>query len=146
MREGPRHLFVYGTLLPRHTPERLERATADMVPAGRGRVRGILYDLGPYPGAVVHDAAAGWIHGRILQLPEDDGVLHRLDRYEGFDPTDPRRSLFRRERCTAQLATGERIECWIYVYNRDTSNASIIPTGDFDAFDRSLGPQPTRDA
>lgn len=119
---------------------------ADLAPAGRGRVRGTLYDLGPYPGAVVHDDATGWIHGRIFQLPEEDGLLHRLDRYEGLDPARPTQSLFRREHCTAQLPTGEPLECWIYVYNRDVSNASIIPGGDFDTLDGSRGRRAGRDS
>ena len=79
---------------------------------------GRLFDLGPYPGAVL--GPEGWIQGELARLPDDPGLWAALDRYEGFVRRRPETSLFRRVRCRAEGAGGGR-DAWIYVYNRSTS-------------------------
>ncbi len=56
----PSLLFVYGTLMPTSEGEAVRGGwVAD-------RVRGRLYDLGPYPGLIdCGDPAAGWIAGFV---------------------------------------------------------------------------------
>lgn len=84
---------------------------------GRGRVRGRLYDLGEYPGAVLSKTGPV-ILGQISELPDDPEVLEKLDEYEGFDPARPKHSLFVRKRHPVSLAGGKEMVCWIYTYNR----------------------------
>lgn len=125
------HLFVCGTLLPELVPEHLRGFVRSLTSVGEAFVRGTLYDLGEYPGAVLDANATGHIRGWVYRLPADPTVLAALDDYEGFDPTDASASLFIRELVTATLATGEAVECWIYTYNRSVHLAPMILSGDY---------------
>ena len=116
---GPRYLFVYGTLRPGHAPAGIAAQVGTLRELGPAAIRGTLYDLGAYPGAVIDRSAGTTIDGTILRLPDDPSVLAALDAYEGFVPTDRARSLFVRARTSATLADGRRLACWVYVYNRD---------------------------
>src|SRR5947209_12500940 len=127
----PDHLFLYGTLLPPLTPTGLREVLARCAPVGRGSLPGRLYDLGPYPAAVPDPAAPRRVAGAAFRLPEREDVLGPLDAYEGFDPGDPPGSLFVRLAQDVDLADGRRVECWVYVYNRDPGPAPLIPDGDF---------------
>jgi indolepyruvate decarboxylase len=99
----PSLLFAYGTLAP-SDPEEATRGgwVAD-------RVRGRLFDLGPYPALVdLDDPAAGWVEGRVRPVGLDE-LVGALDPYEGVDE-----GLYRRERATTEA--GRLV--WVYVYAR----------------------------
>ena len=98
-------------------PTKIARVAAKLRPVGEGFVRGVLYDLGGYPGAVADAAAKSKIAGTVMELPEDEGVLARLDKYEGFDPQAPTTSEYIRERQIVELEAGGAVECWFYRYN-----------------------------
>jgi gamma-glutamylcyclotransferase (GGCT)/AIG2-like uncharacterized protein YtfP len=110
-------LFVYGTLLPGRAPAEIADVVDALVPLGAATVRGRLYDLGEYPGAILDDSAAG-IAGQLFALPSDPNALARLDAYEDYRPDDPAQSLFLRVRTLAELPEGRRHPCWIYVYHQ----------------------------
>ena len=78
------YLFAYGTLQPGLAPTKIARVAAKLRPVGEGFVRGVLYDLGGYPGAVADPSAMGKIAGTVMELPEEEGVLERLDRVRGI--------------------------------------------------------------
>ena len=65
LRSADRHVFVYGTLRQGE-----QRDINRLLPAprwiGHARVRGVLYDLGPYPGAVLGEP--GWIQGEVYAI------------------------------------------------------------------------------
>ncbi|GBD35165.1 hypothetical protein HRbin36_00270 [bacterium HR36] len=156
-----RHLFAYGTLrwnllpeayrprpLPGVNPPATDPATpplwnAETFPgllqavcqrlsyAGTGRVAGRLYDLGSYPGAVLGSQPVHTIVGDVYLLPPDPAVLVSLDAYEDYDPRYPERSLFRRVPVTVTLEDGRHLDCWMYEYHRDVSQAPPIPGGDY---------------
>ena len=123
------HLFVYGTLLPEHAPAEMAPVLRRLRREAPGQVRGRLYDLGAYPGAILDPSADTVIRGRVFALPDDGTVLAALDAYEGFDPTDPTRSLFSRTRARVGLPDDNRVACWTYVYNRDPYDAPQIAGG-----------------
>jgi gamma-glutamylcyclotransferase (GGCT)/AIG2-like uncharacterized protein YtfP len=123
------YLFAYGTLQPDLAPPEIAPLAAQLRPMGEGSVRGALYDLGGYPGAVPDPMAEGRIAGTVMELPEDETVLRRLDAYEGFDPQAPEESEFVRVRQTVELTSGGTLECWIYVYNGETEIADVIEGG-----------------
>ena len=100
------YLFAYGTLLPWHAPPALEHVLTRLQPVGPATMPGRLYDLGEYPGAVLDATAETRIRGHVLQLPAAGDLLQRIDRYEGFYPADPARSLFLRVKQTVTLASG----------------------------------------
>jgi gamma-glutamylcyclotransferase (GGCT)/AIG2-like uncharacterized protein YtfP len=123
------YLFAYGTLQPGLAPTKIARVAAKLRPVGEGFVRGVLYDLGGYPGAVADPGEAGRINGTVMKLPEDEGVLERLDRYEGFDPQAPETSEYIREKQAVELKAGGMVECWFYRYNRKPRNAPQVENG-----------------
>src|SRR5206468_12951381 len=71
LRRDPRStLFPYTTLF--------RSLVAKLTPLGPATVSGRLYDLGPYPGMVLDEAAAR-VHGELFALPDDPALLASLD-------------------------------------------------------------------
>ncbi len=130
----PAYLFVYGSLLPGLRPRAMAGALAGCIDRGPGSVPGRLYDLGPYPAAVLDSRAAARVHGRVFELPADRDVLAVLDRYEGFAPANPADSLYLRVAQRVDRDDGGNSMCWVYVYNRDPGAAPEVPGGDYAAW------------
>jgi gamma-glutamylcyclotransferase (GGCT)/AIG2-like uncharacterized protein YtfP len=124
------YLFSYGTLVPGRAPAEIAPTVRKLRPIGPGKVRGRLYDLGNYPGAVLNKTAS-IISGEVFELPESPNILVKLDEYEGFDPANPQGSLFVRKRRLVSLNGGKKKWCWIYVYNRPLGHAPTLHNGDF---------------
>ena len=120
------YLFTYGTLQPGRAPAEIAPAVAKLRPVAEGFVRGLLYDLGDYPGAVLDPSSPQCISGTVFQLPADPAILRQLDGYEGFDPDAPDVSLFLRVQCSVALTAGGVLNCWIYVYNGKPEPARIV--------------------
>jgi len=91
---------------------------------GRFRLAGILYDLGPYPALA---PGKGVVHGELYELM-DRGALAVMDKYEEFDPSQPKRSAYLRERW--RLADPD-VDCWVYVYNRPVRGLPRVLGGDW---------------
>jgi len=119
-------LFVYGTLLPGHAPASMRAVCERLKLIGAATISGRLYDLGAYPAVVA--ANAGCVRGEIVEIDCDD-TWRAIDRYEGCPRPGQDDGLFRRVQTTATLDSGESVECWIYVYNRDLSSARLIECG-----------------
>jgi gamma-glutamylcyclotransferase (GGCT)/AIG2-like uncharacterized protein YtfP len=115
-------LFIYGTLLPDLVRPPLDALMAKLTPLVPATVNGRLYDLGPYPGLVL-DEAASPVRGELFALPSDPSVLAALDDYEGS-------CLYRRVECRATTAKGTAV-CWVYECRADLSQAVPIPDGDY---------------
>ena len=128
--ERKRYLFSYGTLLPRLAPPEIRPTMQRLRRVGKGFVRGQLFDLGDYPGAIL-SRTGPTIAGQIFELPDDPKILKQLDDYEGFDRSDPRASLFIRQRRSVQREDGSKMLCWVYIYNRPPSGARAVTGGDF---------------
>ena len=122
------YLFVYGTLRSEsgHPMNEVLRGYGGRV--GLGRVRGALYDLGRYPGAVETRETAAFVHGEVYLLRDPGRDLEALDRYEGLDEKRPE---FRRDRIDVELDDGRTVEAWIYLYNRPTAGLARIRSGDY---------------
>jgi gamma-glutamylcyclotransferase (GGCT)/AIG2-like uncharacterized protein YtfP len=101
-------LFVYGQLQPGHRPPR----TASH--ARPDRVRGLLYDLGPYPAAVCVGSSDRWFGGHVLEI--DERELEQLDAYEGVAE-----QLYRRTR----TATESGLQVWVYEYARPLPSDAV---------------------
>jgi len=123
------HLFVYGTLSPRHAPPEIAATVRRLRPVGSASVRGRLYDLGEYPGAILSKSSRSVIRGEVFELPSDAQTLSSLDNYEGFEPTKPATSLFVRRTWPVVMDDGTRLRCWVYVYNGDTRRAQPVRSG-----------------
>ena len=138
------HLFVYGTLLQSEAPKEIASVVKRFRSLGSAHVRGRLYDFGEFPGAVLDPSSRTIIHGELVVLPADGRILQELDRYEEFDPSDPKRSLFVRKKARVQLANGNSREGWIYVYNRPPRKAKLVRGGDY-VRSRSVSDSSVRD-
>jgi gamma-glutamylcyclotransferase (GGCT)/AIG2-like uncharacterized protein YtfP len=116
-------LFVYGTLHPDRAPEEIAGVVSRLRPVGEGTIRGRLHDLGDYPAVVVDRGRNQKIAGSVFSLPDDPEALASLDAYEEFRPADPENSLFIRSKRMVTLANGGRRRCWVYLYNKELSQA-----------------------
>src|SRR5206468_137962 len=110
------YLFIYGTLLPGHVPPEMAATCRRLRHVGPATARGRLYDLGPYPAAILDDGHL--MHGELVEVDHPQ-TWRELDQYEGCPRPGDGSGLFQRVRTTAVLQSGGVVDCWIYVYNRD---------------------------
>ena len=73
------YLFLYGTLLPGQAPDEVVGVVRHLHRVGAGFVRGHLYDLGDYPGAILDKSSETLISGEVFELPTNRVVLASLD-------------------------------------------------------------------
>ena len=105
--------FAYGTLrrgFCRH--KFLKAARAQFL--WRGTVRGELFDLGAYPGAIPSQNKSALVRGEVYRLPNPACTLQVLDHVEGIAPGSPGQNLYRRELALVTLEDGTAVEAWIY--------------------------------
>ena len=119
-------LFVYGTLLPGMEPPAMSNLVRQFTLLGPATIRGRLYDIGPYPGVLLDDD--GIVRGQLVQVPSLD-LWQRLDRYEACPLPNSADGLFRRVTTKATRDGASPIECWVYVYNRDLTGATLVEGG-----------------
>jgi gamma-glutamylcyclotransferase (GGCT)/AIG2-like uncharacterized protein YtfP len=134
------YIFLYGTLLPELATDEVAEIINRLRPVGHARVRGSLYDLGEYPGAVINSSLKSVIHGEVFELPQDESLIKALDEYEGYDPQDINGSLFVRLKTLVEMDDGRKLDSWVYVYNQDIRSAIIIPEGDYAKWSSEQGP------
>jgi gamma-glutamylcyclotransferase (GGCT)/AIG2-like uncharacterized protein YtfP len=125
------YLFAYGTLQPSLAHADVAPLIARLRTIGEGFARGVLYDLGSYPGAVFDISSQHSVVGTILELPTDPQCLRELDAYEEFDPAAPESSPYLRILHPVDLAAGGTLQCWVYAYNRNPGSAPVIQDGRF---------------
>lgn len=123
--------FAYGTFRVGSGHEMQRWLTAHAALIGEASVRGVLYDLGGYPGLVVETAAPDAVRGDVYRLhPETTAeTLRQLDAYEGCGPGSPEPHECRRTRIQVRLDGGESVDAWVYVL-RDVRGLERIPSGD----------------
>ncbi len=123
-------LFVYGTL--RRGGERhaiLVRLAARF--AGRGSVRGELFDLGEYPGARPSTSLHSRVFGELYLLRNPARAFEVLDRVEGYRSAHAAASLFHREIAVVERAGGGATEAWIDWLNRARHPFRRILSGNY---------------
>ncbi len=111
-----KYLFVYGSLRKGNAPPIIAETADKLKFVAEAFVYGKLFDLGKYTALKLD--GENKIFGQILELPEDERVLQRLDEYEGFNVNNPQTSLFVRTETTAHFGD-EQMQTWIYEYNGD---------------------------
>ena len=126
------YLFVYGTLQPGQAPEEIAAIVDKLRPVGTGFIKGVLYDFGDFPAAVLDPSSKQTIHGTVFELSNDPKVLKRLDEYEEFDPVASDKSLFVRVPCKVKMTDGRALNSWVYAYNRRLDSAPVLESGRFE--------------
>ena len=129
MNDVSHYLFVYGTLLDGDNPYcaflKENSGFYDV-----GKLRGKLYDIGNYPGAILSTAPEVFVHGSIFLICHPKATLKELDDYEGFGDDFSQPNEFVRE--LVEVATGETsLKCWVYLYNLPVSTFPEIKSGDY---------------
>jgi gamma-glutamylcyclotransferase (GGCT)/AIG2-like uncharacterized protein YtfP len=141
---APDHIFVYGSL---HSmvqgslaapQRRCLRWNARL--AGRGMISGQLYDLGPYPAAVIaahgssqiHSNAwrQGQVHGELWRIRSARTLLPVLDAYERIELPRPEYARIVAEvTLTAGPYAGHAVIAWTYNYLGDIAGLPRIADG-----------------
>jgi len=139
--DAPPFLFVYGTLREHVAHPMTDLMKRCATPAGRAWLRGKLFDLGEYPGAVLSQDDSDRIAGELYRIePGQEAILFaELDRYEDCDPDDASASEYVRVRAQVQPEEGGPLEAWVYQYNRPTDRLERIVSGDYCAQLRAKG-------
>jgi gamma-glutamylcyclotransferase (GGCT)/AIG2-like uncharacterized protein YtfP len=121
-------IFLYGSLRRGGVRDAtLHYQGAEFV-AG-AQVRGILYDLGRYPGLRL-DPAANWVRGEIFAVTPE--TLAQLDEWEEIDPAQPDVGEYRRVRAELSLPDESSKTCWVYeVAAARCTGQPIIESGDW---------------
>jgi gamma-glutamylcyclotransferase (GGCT)/AIG2-like uncharacterized protein YtfP len=105
-------LAVYGTLRRRSIFLKLPVAVSRLQFFSCGLIGGRLFWQRTYP-ALIQDRGIAQVElFRIV----DPSVLDDLDRYEGFEPKNPRASLFIRKQI---LLLNPQTKAWVYFLNRE---------------------------
>lgn len=126
------HFFLYGTLMSGEQRFNYPALVPLRKSIQNARVEGAaLYDLGEYPGMVLHEGENSCVYGELHEFASIEKAIKIVDRLERFNPTDLKNSLFRREEVTVTLGNGEKLKAWAYIYNQPLKNAKRIPSGDW---------------
>jgi gamma-glutamylcyclotransferase (GGCT)/AIG2-like uncharacterized protein YtfP len=116
-----KHLvFVYGTL-GRGNPGSMSVRFPNSKFVGETRLSGKLYDLGPYPGAIL-DGSNSFVSGEVYEVYDE--VLDQLDDFEA-------NSNYRRKQVKLSLDS-ELAAGWVYEPDPEFySLTKLIPSGDW---------------
>ena len=120
-------LFVYGTLLDEDN-EYAHYLENNSKFYSYGKIKGKLYDIGEYPGAILSDQGNEYIHGVILEINDPENVLPVIDDYEGFGDDQPQPNEFIRVLTEVETGVG-MLNCWIYLYNLSVEELPQIKSG-----------------
>lgn len=124
-------LFVYGSLRSGFHHPAYEYISKYFKLLSEARVKGRLYDMGSYPGAVPASDDV-YIIGELYDLknPEDfSWAIEQLDAYEGVDPEEGEEPIYKRE-LTEVVYGDKKTTAWIYWYVADLGERSAIASGD----------------
>jgi gamma-glutamylcyclotransferase (GGCT)/AIG2-like uncharacterized protein YtfP len=122
-------VFFYGTLMTGFKRAGRSRVDAQLTPVGRAWMAATLFDLGIYPAAIPASDSRVW--GEVHRMLDADAVLAELDEIEGFRPSQPDASLYRRVETSITFEDGRAEPAWAYFYNAPLGQAQRIESGDY---------------
>jgi len=120
-------LFVYGTLLNEDN-EYAVYLKNNSSHYSYGKLRGKLYDIGEYPGAILSAENDDRIYGSILELCDPVKILPVIDDYEGYGEDQLQPNEFTRVTFDVETEAGHII-CWVYLYNLPVAGLTQIESG-----------------
>ncbi len=125
-----RYIFFYGTLMSNFNNPLQEEVMPLLNYIGPAQINGYLFNVGRYPG-FVPDALGGQVYGEVYELPEEHNqLLALLDDYEGIGEHHREPYEYQRVTLPVQLER-DTVNCWVYVYNYNLKNCSLISSGDY---------------
>jgi gamma-glutamylcyclotransferase (GGCT)/AIG2-like uncharacterized protein YtfP len=124
-----RFIFVYGTLLQPANPY-ARYLTEHCSYISSGKVKGVLYDIGEYPGLTLNDKANCFSYGSIYKMDDPVTILQVIDEYEGVGPGEDQPNLYRRVSMAVETPSGI-LDAWVYLYNLPVNGLEPIPSGNY---------------
>ncbi|MET3980340.1 gamma-glutamylcyclotransferase (GGCT)/AIG2-like uncharacterized protein YtfP [Mucilaginibacter sp. UYP25] len=122
-------LFVYGTLLQPGNPF-ANYLKQNCKYASMGKIKGVLYDTGEYPGLIIGAEAQSFVHGSIYKLHHPERNLKVIDDYEGVGPGQEQPNLYIRKIQSIETQNGA-VDAWVYLYNLSVNGLPIIAPGNY---------------
>lgn len=123
------YLFVYGTLRRHLINNQPLQHNAEFI--AEASMRGRLYLLDGYPGAVDSTDFADNVLGELYKVHRPQALFNILDDYEECSARFARPHEYRREQRTVTLTDGRQFTAWVYLYNWDVRHLPQIVSGDF---------------
>ena len=122
-------LFVYGTLLQteNHYARYINQHCSYI---SSGKVKGLLYDLGEYPGMIAVNKNNAWVYGSVYQMDNPTAVLKVIDEYEGVGPEENQPNLYKRISMPVETPYGIQ-DAWVYLYNLPVKGLRPVPEGNY---------------
>lgn len=135
--EEPYYLFVYGTLRTGLNHPVIREIKDDVEWMGESFIKGKLFDIGNYPGAVKDidvkntEKKRRSIKGEVYLVKYPKKVFRILDEYEGFQEQFAAGSEYYREQELITLQNGKKIQAWVYWYNLPVEGKRRIRHADY---------------
>jgi len=123
------HLFVYGSLLSAIGHPSGERLRSEARLVGAASMPGRLYRVGWYPGLVEAPEGDSRVHGEVYALADPAASLAWLDQYESIVPGQEASNEYVRAERAVQLASGQEVTAWVYLYQRDVTGVQLVADG-----------------
>ncbi len=127
---GVYKLFVYGSLLSGFKSHAFEYISRFFSFDGEAKVRGKLFDLGPYPAGV--PATESFVVGELYSIrneTEFSWAIGQLDDFEGVSVEPGEIQLYKRELVDVFMENSTT-SAWIYWYNGSVEGKPCIESGD----------------
>jgi len=125
-------LFVYGSLRSGFHHPAFEYISSHFLFVGNGKIKGLVYDMGAYPGAIQASTESSVV-GEVYVIKNEnefDWAIAQLDDYEGVDAEEDETPLFKRALTEVYLDNVEKTTAWIYWFNGDITGKPVIASGD----------------
>ncbi|MCD2453101.1 gamma-glutamylcyclotransferase [Methylicorpusculum oleiharenae] len=131
------YLFVYGSLrkgMPNAMAEWLEHQ-ADWLETSF--IKGQLFDIGDYPGAISIPDCTDKVWGDIYRMDDDLSCANILGQLDEFEECTEHFSIpheYLRIKTPVFRSNGQSLEAWFYLYNRPVERFKRITEGDYVEF------------
>ncbi|MDT8310142.1 MAG: gamma-glutamylcyclotransferase family protein [Methylophaga sp.] len=122
-------LFVYGTLRRHFIQNQRLQQHAEFI--AEASMRGRLYLLDGYPGAVDSTDFADNVQGELYRIRRLTALFAILDDYEQCSAKFAKPHEYHRQQRSVRLADGRQFQAWVYLYNWDIRQLAQIISGDF---------------
>ncbi|MES2623657.1 MAG: gamma-glutamylcyclotransferase family protein [Pseudomonadota bacterium] len=126
----PSHIFVYGTLRRAASSVIHHEWLDGCVYVANGWMRGRLYEISHYPGAVESQDLRDKVVGEVYKLDTQE-ALDRLDQYEECSASFPEPHEYSRKIVEVTIGGDESVLAWAYIFNREVVNLQQIKSGDY---------------
>ena len=128
---APEFIFVYGTLRKQTASSMHHLMASHCEYFSDGVMRGKLYEVCGYPGAIESSDASDKVSGELYKMLDRKQVLVLLDDYEECSDRFPMPYEYTRKQITIELTGGDSVVAWVYLYNHDVLKLRQIISGDY---------------